>query len=177
MIKKISSVLIVTFFISTGAANPKTFYDLGYKWKTDQGKTVTLKSFKGQKVVATMVYASCQTACPLIIKKLQKVHEVLSKHKVAAQFFIVSFDSKRDSYKKLGHFKMHNDLNEDNWTLAVGSEADTRAYANILGIKYSQNPESGEIMHDNKIILIDEKGKIVKSIEGLDASIEKEDLF
>ena len=64
-----------------------------------------------------------------------------------------------------GHFN-------PNWSFLVGSEEDTRTLAMLLGIKYSRNPISGDIMHDNKIVLLNGTGEITKELLGLDASIE-----
>jgi hypothetical protein len=42
----------------------------------------------------------------------------------------------------------------------------------LLGIKYSRNPDTGDIMHDNKIVMLDASGTVTKELLGLDASIE-----
>ena len=42
----------------------------------------------------------------------------------------------------------------------------------LLGIKYSRNPTSGDIMHDNKIVLLNGAGEVTKELLGLEASIE-----
>ena len=42
----------------------------------------------------------------------------------------------------------------------------------LLGIKYARNPLSGDIMHDNKIVLLDGAGEVTKELLGLDAPID-----
>ena len=58
------------------------------------------------------------------------------------------------------------------WTFLVGSEEDTRTLVMLLGIKYSRNPNSGDIMHDNEIVLLNGAGEVTKELFGLEASIE-----
>ena len=54
----------------------------------------------------------------------------------------------------------------------MGAEEDTRTLVMLLGIKYSRHPNSGDIMHDNKIVLLNGAGEVTKERFGLDASIE-----
>lgn len=119
-----------------------------------------------------MIYTSCPSACPLMMKKIKKVDAALKKAKTEAEFVVISFDSVSDSPKKLAHFRKHQGVPPEHWTLAVGSEKDTRVLSNLLNIKYSKNPENGEIMHDNKIILLNEKGEIVNTLEGLSGKFD-----
>jgi hypothetical protein len=58
------------------------------------------------------------------------------------------------------------------WTFLVGSEEDTRTLVMLIGIRYSRNPNSGDIMHDNKIVLLNGAGEVTKELFDLDASIE-----
>lgn len=173
--KLLASVISVALFlgITAQAAAPQgeSLYQVPLKWKSHEGKALTLSDFKGRKVVISMIYASCQTACPLILKKVKAVKAELDKRGTKAEYVLVSFDSEGDGPEKLAHFRHHNDVDDPAWTFLVGSEKDTRTLSMLLGIKYSKNPKSGQIMHDNKILLLDEKGVAVRTLEGLAADV------
>ncbi len=150
---------------------PASIYQAPLQWKSQDDKPVRLSDFKGRKVVMSMIYASCQTACPLILKKVKAVKAELDRRKQSAEFVLVTFDSEGDVPEKLRHFRHHNDVASPAWTFLVGSEKDTRTLSMLLGIKYSKNPGNGQIMHDNKIVLLDEQGAIVRTLEGLNTDL------
>ncbi len=141
-------------------------------WRTDRGETVTLERWKGERVVLTMVFTSCQATCPITMARLKAIQERFDRDRVRAHFVIVSFDPARDTPEKLARYRADTGLTLPNWTFLVGSEEDTRTLAMLLGIKYSRNPTTGDIMHDNKIVLLGPDGAITKELLGLDAPIE-----
>jgi cytochrome oxidase Cu insertion factor (SCO1/SenC/PrrC family) len=106
---------------------------------------------------------------------MKKIEAMLKAEKTVAEFVVISFDSEHDNSDRLKHFQTHNDLTGSHWHLMTGSERDTRKIANMLDIKFSKRPGSNEIMHDNKIILLDESGKIVRVLDGL--KTDKMELF
>ncbi len=114
-----------------------------------------------------MVYTSCQSACPLMIKKLLKIEKKLKENSVEAEFVVVSFDSKFDSPQKMKSFRKNQAISNSNWKLLVGGDKDTRFLSNLLEIRYSRNPEDQTISHDNKVVFLNEKGAIVHTSDGL----------
>lgn len=136
-------------------------------FKTDEEKDFLLKDNAGKKVVVSMVYTSCQSACPLMIKKLLKIEKKLKEASIDAEFVVVSFDSKFDSPQKMKIFRKSQGILNSSWKLLVGRDKDTRFVSNLLGIRYSRNPEDQTISHDNKVVFLDEKGVIVHTSDGL----------
>lgn len=149
--------------------SPTSLHRAPMVWTTDAGKAARLQDWAGKKVVLAMVYTSCKAACPLIIQKLKSVQKQLDEAKVDADVVVVSLDPEHDSPQTLGHYRHHMELMRPNWTLLVGSAQDTRMLSNLLGFKYRQNPQTGEIMHDNKLFLLNEKGELLRTLEGLAA--------
>lgn len=160
--------------VATATAEPaaRSLYQAPLTWRTDRGDTVGLDRWKGKPVVLTMVFTSCQATCPLTMGKLGEIQKRFDRDKIAAEFVIVSFDPARDTPDKLAAYRKHTNHTNENWTFLVGSEEDTRMLAMLLGIKYSRNPVTGDIMHDNKIVLLNGTGEITKELVGLDASLE-----
>ncbi len=161
-------VSILCFSAELFADKKTSLYDakLG-EWIDDSGKKISLKSFRKRKVVMTMAYTSCESACPLIVKKLKSIDLKLQQAGAQADFVVVSFDSKFDNPKKMSMFRKHQNIADSRWHLLLGNEKDTRFLANLLEIRFSRNPKDQTISHDNKIILLNENGEIVKSLEGL----------
>ena len=154
------------------AAASRSLYQVPLTFGTDRGETVSLARWKGRKVVLTMIFTSCQATCPVTMAKLVAIQRQFDAAKLAADFVIVSFDSLRDTPEKMAAYRAATGYKNANWTFLVGSEDDTRMLAMLLGIKYARNPISGDIMHDNKIVLLDAAGEITKELLGLDAPIE-----
>ncbi len=164
-------LMLLMFVLGTGQkswSEESTLYNAGIgTWTDSHGKTVALKEFKGHKVVLLMVYTSCQMACPMMSKKLKSIKEKLSGMNINPEFVVISFDTKFDNAKKMEIFGKHHGLVGPDWNLMVGSEKDTRFLSNLLGIRFSRNPKDQTISHDNKIVLIDENGNVVKTLDGL----------
>jgi protein SCO1/2 len=154
------------------ATASRSLYQVPLTFRTDGGETVTLDHWKGEKVVLTMVFTSCQATCPVTMAKLHAIQERFDHAGIAAHFVIVSFDPLRDTPEKMTAYRAAAGHQNANWTFLVGSEDDTRALAMLLGIKYARNPISGDIMHDSKIVLLNAEGEITKELLGLDAPID-----
>ena len=140
-----------------------------FKGTTDQGKPFQLGEIKNHLTLVTMAYTSCKAACPMIVKKLKAVQEVASGRGLHPNVLVVSFDTEHDDSKRLAMFRKHQNVPNQGWTFVSSDSASTRKLSMILGIKFNQNPASGEIQHDNRILLVNEKGEIQKVLEGLSA--------
>jgi len=158
--------------VGAAALASRSLYQVPLTFRTDAGETVGLDHWMGEKVVLTMIFTSCQATCPLTMGKLREIQAQFDREKIAAHFAIVSFDPARDTPEKLAKYRKDTGHTNPNWTFLVGSEDDTRMLAMLLGIKYSRNPVSGDIMHDNKIVLLDAAGNVTKELLGLNAAIE-----
>lgn len=165
---------LAALVLAAGAAvaSSGSLYQAPLTWRSDADEVVRLDRWKGKPVVLTMVFTSCQATCPRTMAKLGEIQEKLDREKVPAAFVIVSFDPSRDTPERLASYRRETNHTRPNWTFLVGSEEDTRMLAMLLGIKYARNPLSGDIMHDNKIVLLNDTGEITKELRGLDASIE-----
>jgi protein SCO1/2 len=140
-------------------------------WKTDQDQVVSLANWQGKSVILTMAYTSCHSSCPMILQKLKKIQLEIEKRKLDTQVVIASFDWQKDTPTFMKNYREQASFGYPNWTFVVGNESNTRKLAMILGIKFSKNAKSGEILHDNKILMLDPQGKVQKELNGLNADI------
>jgi len=169
--KWLIATMVTGMILCAPAFAGRSLYQAPLTLRTDGGETVTLDHWKGEKVVLTMIFTSCQATCPLTMGKLVEIQKQFDREKISAHFAIVSFDPHRDTPEKMAAYRVATGHTNANWTFLVGSEEDTRTLAMLLGIKYSRNPITGDIMHDNKIVLLNGAGEITKELLGLNASI------
>jgi protein SCO1/2 len=170
--RSVAAVAVAFMLAAVPVLASRSLYQAPLTWRTDRGESVSLDRWKGERVVLTMVFTSCQATCPITMGKLRDIQARFDREQLAARFLIVSFDPTRDTPEKLAAYRVATEHLRPNWTFLVGSEEDTRTLAMLLGIKYSRNPTTGDIMHDNKIVLLNGDGEITKELLGLDAPIE-----
>lgn len=176
MIRNKMIFLSFLFFLplSLQAAEPKgSIYDFPGKFKTQTGAPVALAEWKGTPLVITMTYTSCQFACPRIIEKLKAVQKKFDEKKKKAQFVVITFDPARDSTATLKSYHAKTGDLTKNWVFLNGSASDTRRLAMVLGIRYERNPEDGNISHDNKILITNDKGEIIQELNGLNPDVSE----
>jgi protein SCO1/2 len=173
--KKIKTGLFLLMVSAANIAGADTVNLFSHKdsWNQDDGKQVKFSDFAGKNIVLAMAYTNCKGACPVIVKKMQKIESLLAQKKIAAEFVLVSLDPSVDSSKVLAEFRMHMAIPAQHWHLLSGTERQTRMLGNLLNIHFAKLPTSGEISHDNKILLFDAKGDLVRTIEGLGESLDK----
>lgn len=167
------ALVLASFAVPAHSEVHGSIYDLPAKFRLESSDSVSLSKWKGTPLVMTMTYTSCEYACPRIIEKLKNVQKYYDKKKKKAQFIVVTFDPSRDTPEKLkGYQKSTGEIGK-NWIFLSGAESDTRKLSMVLGIRFERNPEDGTISHDNKILIINEKGEITQELNGLSADVSE----
>jgi protein SCO1/2 len=165
-IKVVLSLSLLLFSGFVYAADKTSIYDLPVEFKDTSGKKVLLSQFKGKPTVMTMTYSSCPMACPRILQRVKGIQKTAKKDGKEANYVIVTFDPERDTSAHLAKVQKESD-GTAGWSFLTGSNASVRQLSMVLGIRFQKNPEDGNISHDNKIVVLDEKGVIVKELNGL----------
>jgi len=128
-----------------------------------------------------MVYTHCPDICPMTTHNMFLVEEKLSDElKDKVKFIVISFDPNRDSPAVLKKFAEIRDLSFNSWTLLSGNKQNTTEVMLKFGIKaipadssYDENGElSYNVIHTDRISLIDPKGKLKANYKGSTAKIE-----
>ena len=145
----------------------ESLYTIPLQWQDETGTSIKLSRYEGRFVVLTMIYTTCQSACPLIMKKLRTIQSDLGDFK-EVEFVIVTFDPSVDTPQALLSYKKAQKIDHSNWHFLNGTEENTRKLSLLLDIGYQKNKQTGHFMHDNKILLLDPKGKILVTLDGLD---------
>lgn len=139
-----------------------SIYDLPIQLRDASDHAISLDHHRGELVVVSMFYASCTTACPVLIAELAAlIDEVPPGVKV----LLVSFDAARDTPAKLAALAHERHL-DGRWTLAAASDADARALAAVLGVKY-RKLASGDFAHGATIVALDRDGRPLARTDSL----------
>lgn len=152
---------------------PKNVLSLETKWHDEAGASTTLNSWKGRWFALTFVYTSCAGTCPLTTKKLKRLDTALEKAGRPLDLVVVSLDPAHDKPEAVAAYRKRYQLEESKrWHVLVGDDAQVRTLTMLLNFKYTVNPESGVILHDNAVFLISPDGSVKTSMSSLDQPID-----
>lgn len=116
-----------------------SIYHLPAVWETHEGTSIALSDLKGKILIITMIYTSCQAACPRLVADMKAIKKALDPPDWSrTRFIFVSIDPQTDTPERLYKFAAQNDLLDAPWLFLRGSVAQTRTFSNILAVKYKQ---------------------------------------
>lgn len=143
------------------------------RWRTEAGGTTTLEAWKGKHFALTFIYTSCAGTCPLTTKKLQRLDAELVKRGRPLDLVVVSLDPAHDTPEALKQYRARYKLEgAKRWNILVGSDSQVRALTMLLDFRYTKNPESGVILHDNTVFLVGPDGTVKASMSSLDQPLD-----
>jgi protein SCO1/2 len=154
--------------LSAGGALPGlSLYHLAGTWLDQHGRELQLAALRGQPVVAVMFYASCETACPILIRDAFRIAaELPETQRNSTHFLMITIDPETDAPQRMNRYVHDNGLDAENWHFLSGSEHQTRALASLLGVNY-RAAGGGMFSHTNLITVLDSDGVVVHRTEGL----------
>lgn len=127
---------------------------------TDQnGRVFHLADLRGEPVLVSMFYASCQMVCPMIF---ETIRATLAKGGKPAhdgvRVLMVTVDPERDSVAALKKTAAAHGA-DDRWQVARANASGTREVAALLGVQYRKLAD-GDFNHSSTIVLLDADGRI-----------------
>ncbi len=137
------------------------------QWKTQEGKSVSLKSFMGETLVVAMTYTGCQYACPMTVAKLESIEkEFKQKGLKNYRFLVASFDPEKDTPEALKAYMKKKKISFEKWTfLSAPSDVEVRKLAVLLNVSY-QKLDGGDFSHSNNITLLGPDGRVGATLKG-----------
>ena len=136
-------------------------YQLAAPMVDQNGHSFMLSERRGQPVLVSMFYNSCQFVCPMLIDTLRSTEQELSADERAnVSMLLITFDPARDDIKTLKSIAEKRDLDPARWTLARTDAAAVRKIAATLGIQYRLLAD-GEYNHTTVLILLDADGRVI----------------
>jgi protein SCO1/2 len=135
-----------------------------FRFTDENGKSFGTNELKGKVYIANFMFTSCQTSCPILLKKVQTVqHRIRGVIDRAA---IVSFtvDPDTDTSKVLFDKARELKANPVVWRFLTASLEDTKkllvdGFKVPVGDKTIANTVM-DVAHSNKLVLVDQEGKI-----------------
>lgn len=140
---------------------------LNLEFKDEDGKTVTLGQYFGKKpVMITMLQLTCDQVCSaqlgamaVSLNELQftagKEFELITVSIDPRESPLIAKDAKEEQVKGYNRPGV-----EQGWHFLTGTEKNTKALANALGIKYIWEPGSKQYIHPDGIVLVTPDGHI-----------------
>ncbi|WP_341937237.1 SCO family protein [Marinimicrobium sp. C2-29] len=145
----------------------ESLHQLDIQWQTHRGEALTLGDLAGRNVIVTMIYASCNTACPVLVQDVRRVYQALdAERRERTDLLVVSFDSERDTPERLQRYAEGVGAVGPEWHFATASASDVRTLAALLGVRYRKNPQGG-YDHSNLVAVLSPEGELVHRLEGL----------
>lgn len=141
---------------------PPGLYSVPYPFTNDRNETVHLSEWRGKPLILTMEHSDCRFQCSVIFSKLKAIQTLADRKNLKIDFMIISLDPKNDTPEAWRQYRISREVDRNNWHLLTGSEATTKAIADLLGIKYWFMEE--HVFHDFKIVRLNANGEIEKTI-------------
>jgi protein SCO1 len=120
---------------------------------TDQdGRTVSLASFKGRPLILTFMYSTCKDTCPLQANQIRGALDQLGDDAVPA--VAISVDPKNDTEDRAKRFIVQKQLN-GRMQFLLGS----RAQLAPIWKEYGIQPQGKAFDHTAYVVILDSKGR------------------
>ncbi len=170
LLKSLRDVAFALLASAAGAAAPAapaaaplpgdSVYQLDVTLTDQQGREQKLASHRGQTMLVSMFYTSCQFVCPMLVEALNDTQAKLKpEERARLSVLMVSFDPEHDTVAVLKRTAEQRELDPAHWTLARTDAQSVRKLAAVLGIQY-RALANGDFNHTTALILLDENGRI-----------------
>lgn len=135
------------------------------------GRSVSLETFRGSAVVITFTYTSCPmpTFCPLMDRNFAAMQKKLTDDRNALKVHLlsVSIDPIVDTPPVLKRHAQTLDADPRLWSFVTGDRDDIDQWASRFGVSVSRalnDPQ--DITHNLRTAIIDRQGNLVKTYTG-----------
>ncbi len=160
------------FQLIANASEPtgQSIFDSGILWHNEAGQEVNLNQFKSEALVIGLAYTTCRITCPLVVQQLKDIEKLMDQKSIQGEIIFVTIDPDKDTIKRLANYKKKMNIRSSRWHFLRASNSETRNFAKTIGFEFNISDE--HIWHDRKVLLIDDKGHVRKSLEGFDATLD-----
>ncbi len=142
-----------------------SLYDLEVDLVDASGRTVPFDVHRGRPTVVSMFYASCPSACPMLIERLAAVEDGLPpERRDELRVLLVSLDPTNDTPDALREAAARHELDLSRWTLASPTPDRVREVAAVMGVTYKPTTD-GEMNHTSVLALLDGEGRLVTRVD------------
>lgn len=157
--------------VGAAAALAANLYALPQALTDDRSRSVRLGDWKGKPAIVTMEYANCRFLCSITLQRLKDVQAAADRQKKDFAFLVVSLDPTNDTPAEWTRYRKARDLDRDNWRFLTAHPVETPLLAREFGVKYWLYER--HIMHDFRLLRVDEHGEVVKVMDRFDADADE----
>jgi len=139
----------------------------GIVFTRSDGKTVTIKDYRGSPLVISLIYTSCHHICPSTTAHLDKMVEKARSALGDSSFRVISvgFDTENDNPVRMAQFSKRLDIEGTHWDFLSISTDQQEQLVEQLGFIYYASPKGFE--HLIQASLVDETGKVYRQVYGM----------
>jgi protein SCO1/2/putative membrane protein len=173
----LASAALLLMVLGAGSDTETSTDDLGsvadFALTERGGRTIHRAEFEGKVWVAGFIFTHCNQSCPRITASMAQLQrDFAGNHDLVLVSF--SVDPERDTPERLQAYASSYQANPQRWLFLTGNQE--AVYQLIrgsfhLGVeqKTGENRVPGdEVLHSNKLVLVDRRGRIRGYFEGTD---------
>lgn len=143
----------------------------GFTLSDPDGKSRSLKDWRGKVVVLWFIYTNCPDVCPLHTEEMAAVQQMINRTPMMdlVEFVAVTTDPERDTQEVLRDYGGVHGLDPVNAILLTsgpGKPAGGQELAEQYGLKFTPTPD-GMLMHGVVTHVIDKSGNLRARYHGL----------
>jgi protein SCO1/2 len=128
-----------------------------FKLTAQDGKEFDSSSLRGSVYVVDFFFTKCRGICPTLQKNMKVVNDAFSDNP-SVKLLSISVDPKNDTVSTLAAEAKKFGADTQKWAWAVGPAKATSEIAN--GYKLMGTVVPGDILHSNRLVLVDGYGRI-----------------
>lgn len=150
-----------------------SIYQLTMPWKTQEGEEITFQDLSGEVLVVTMIYTSCQSACPRLVEAVKTIEsKVSASASSGVRYVFITIDPTYDTPERLKEYSIKKDMEDSRWLFLQGTEESVLEFANVVAVRYDRISPI-EFSHSNIVTVFDQHGVMLHQEEGLNADYQK----
>ena len=135
------------------------------------GRSVSLASFKGKPVLVSFIHASCLGVCELMTAKMRAVAQSLgAESETKVTMLSITTDPKEDGPKELRAYAKKEGVSGDGWVFLTGKPDQIARILTLYGVQYRENHD--EETHVMKLFLLGPDGREVHRYSGIKVAAE-----
>jgi protein SCO1/2 len=133
-----------------GSVRPPGIPPADFTMRDQDGRTATLRQYRGEVVVVTFLYTTCEDTCPLTAQQIRGALDELG-HDVPV--LVVAVDPPRDTAARARRFLAEQRVT-GRMRFLLGPPAELRRQWRAYGIQR----QTGELEHTAHVVLLDRRG-------------------
>lgn len=134
-----------------GSIRPPGIPPAEFRMRDQDGRVATLREYRGEPVVVTFLYTTCEDTCPLTAQQIRGALDELG-HDVPV--LAIAVDPPRDTPERARRFLGEQRI-AGRMRFLLGPEAELRRQWKAYGIQ----PQSDELEHSAYVVVLDGRGR------------------